>query len=146
MAWSPPRTWNPGETVTAALMNAHVRDNLNYLKSALDSAISRGGALVNSNGITAAVNIIVWRAPFSCTVTKVYGYRVGGTGATINARKNGASNHLSANKSLTSANTWMDGGAVQNTGYSAGDKMEIKIVSVAGSPTQVAVQVDLVIV
>lgn len=31
MAWTIPRTWNPGETVTAALMNAHVRDNLNAL-------------------------------------------------------------------------------------------------------------------
>jgi len=35
-------------------------------------------------------NIIVWRAPFACTVTNVRGYRVGGTGATINARRNGA--------------------------------------------------------
>lgn len=33
MAWSAPRTWSPGETVTAALMNAHVRDNLNVLKT-----------------------------------------------------------------------------------------------------------------
>lgn len=28
MAWTTPRTWVSGETVTAALMNAHVRDNL----------------------------------------------------------------------------------------------------------------------
>ena len=27
MAWTTPRTWVTGETVTAALMNAHVRDN-----------------------------------------------------------------------------------------------------------------------
>ena len=33
MAWTTPRTWSPGETVTAALMNAHVRDNLNVLKT-----------------------------------------------------------------------------------------------------------------
>jgi hypothetical protein len=33
MAWTVPRTWNPGETVTAALMNIHVRDNLNILKT-----------------------------------------------------------------------------------------------------------------
>ena len=36
MAWSPPRTWNPGETVTASLMNAHVRDNFNILKTNVD--------------------------------------------------------------------------------------------------------------
>lgn len=28
MAWTSPRTWVPLETVTAALLNAHVRDNL----------------------------------------------------------------------------------------------------------------------
>jgi hypothetical protein len=32
MAWTTPRTWSPGETVTASLMNAHLRDNLNVLK------------------------------------------------------------------------------------------------------------------
>ena len=29
MGYTTPRTWSAGETVTAALMNAHVRDNLN---------------------------------------------------------------------------------------------------------------------
>jgi hypothetical protein len=33
MAWTAPRTWTTGELVTAAFMNTHVRDNLNYLKS-----------------------------------------------------------------------------------------------------------------
>ncbi len=28
MAWTAPRTWVTGETVTAALMNAHIKDNL----------------------------------------------------------------------------------------------------------------------
>lgn len=37
MAWTTPRTWSPGETVTAALMNAHVRDNMNILKVAVDN-------------------------------------------------------------------------------------------------------------
>lgn len=34
MAWTAPRTWVTGETVTAALMNTHVRDNLTALKAA----------------------------------------------------------------------------------------------------------------
>lgn len=29
MAWSTPRSWTTGEIVTAAMMNSHVRDNLN---------------------------------------------------------------------------------------------------------------------
>jgi hypothetical protein len=107
------------------------------------TTFSRGGTLIQADGLTAAVNIIVWRAPFACTVTAVKGYRVGGTGATVNARKNGTSNHLASAVSLSSADTWTDGGSVQNTAYAAGDKLEIMVVSVAGSPTQVAVQVDL---
>jgi hypothetical protein len=31
MAWTTPRTWVAGELVTAALLNAHLRDNLNAL-------------------------------------------------------------------------------------------------------------------
>lgn len=102
--------------------------------------VSRGGVVLTP---TAAINVIVWRAPFPCTVTNVRGYRIGGTGATINARKNGTDNHLAAAVSLAVADTWTDGGAVQNTAYATGDKMEIMIVTVAGAPTQVAVQVDL---
>ncbi|MCJ7747921.1 MAG: hypothetical protein MUP27_09260 [Desulfobacterales bacterium] len=104
--------------------------------------INRGGTVLSP---TVAINVIVWRAPFACTVTNVRGYRVGGTGATINARLNGASDHLAAALSLTNADEWMDGGAVQNTAYVAGDKLEIMVVTVAGTPTQIAIQVDLTI-
>jgi hypothetical protein len=38
MAWTDPRTWTPGETVTASLMNAHVRDNMNVLKTPMDNS------------------------------------------------------------------------------------------------------------
>ncbi len=142
---TPPKTWNFEEFVGDTEMNLEIRDRFNYLKARLVSAetISRGGVLVNTNGITAGVNIIVWRAPYACTVTNVRGYRVGGSSAWINARKNGTLNHLSANLSLTSVNTWMDGGAVQNTAYVVGDKMEIMITAPVGSPTEVAVQIDL---
>ncbi|OPZ76591.1 MAG: hypothetical protein BWY79_01543 [Actinobacteria bacterium ADurb.Bin444] len=34
MGWTAPRTWVTGETVTAAIMNAHVKDNLTALKAA----------------------------------------------------------------------------------------------------------------
>ena len=137
MTW-PARTWVAGELETATIFNGYVRDPLTDL-----SKFSRGGPIFDTNGLTAAVNLIVWYAPFACTVLNVRGYRVGGTGATVNARKNGASDHLASAKSLTSADTWMDGGAVQNTAYAAGDKLEIMLVTVAGSPTQVDIQVDL---
>jgi len=33
MAWTAPRTWTDGELVNAAIMNPHVRDNLNAIRS-----------------------------------------------------------------------------------------------------------------
>jgi hypothetical protein len=112
--------------------------------SYVTSKFTRGGTLYNSSGITSGANLIVWECPISCSVTNVKGYRVGGTTATINARKNGASNHLASDATIGSADTWVDGGAVQNTGYGPGDKLEIMIVTVGGSPTQVAVQVNYI--
>jgi hypothetical protein len=34
--WTPPRTWNVGELVTAGLLNTHLRDNLEFLKAQID--------------------------------------------------------------------------------------------------------------
>jgi len=93
---------------------------------------------------TAARIYMVWRAPFACTVTNVRAHRKGGTGATINARKNQASDHLSSDLSVTSTDTWMDGGAVQNTGYSAGDDLEMEAASITGAVTELSIQVDFV--
>jgi len=107
-------------------------------------SFSRGGTLVNTVDFLAAINTVVWYATCACTVTNVRGYRVGGTGATVNARRNGADNHLASAVSLTNADTWYDGGAVQNTAYVAGDKLEIMIVGVTGDITQIAIQVDFV--
>ncbi len=127
-------TANAAGVATTLARSDHV-----HLTSFTGMVFSRGATVLNP----AVQNTIVWRAPFACTVTNVRGYRVGGTGATINARRNGTDNHLASALSLTSADTWQDGGAVQNTAYAAGDKMEIMVVTVAGSPTQVAIQVDL---
>jgi hypothetical protein len=38
MAWTTPRTWTTGEIVTAALMNTHLRDNLNVTAPAVMTA------------------------------------------------------------------------------------------------------------
>jgi len=40
MAWTAPRTWAVNEIVTAAIMNGHVRDNLQYLRDIIDAIIS----------------------------------------------------------------------------------------------------------
>lgn len=48
MAWTTPRTWVSGETVTASLGNTHWRDNLNYLYDNL-YGIGRRNAIINSH-------------------------------------------------------------------------------------------------
>jgi len=125
---------------SGVIVNADINASAAIALDKLASIIfTKGGTTLDPTG---AINILTWRAPFACTVTNVRGNRIGGTGATINARKNGADNHLSSALSLTSADTWADGGAVSNTSYAAGDDLEIMIVTVAGTPTQIAIQVE----
>lgn len=42
MAWTAPRTWVAGETVTATLLNAHVRDNLKALTEFVTPTFAAG--------------------------------------------------------------------------------------------------------
>lgn len=54
MAWQVPRTWSPGEMVTAVWLNQELRDNLSYLKTqtdALASAILTLSSQVDSAGV-----------------------------------------------------------------------------------------------
>lgn len=100
-------------------------------------------AVFTDDTAVAPLTVVAWTAPFACTVTAIKGYRVGGTGATVNAYRGTTGTPLrSANLSLTSANTWMDGGAVQNTAFAINDSLLIAVVTVAGTPTQVSVQVN----
>ncbi len=81
----------------------------------------------------------VWEAPWAAEVLNVRAWRRDGTGATINMRKNLTSEHLSSDLSLPAPLTVYDGGTVQNQVYSAGDIMEVRIKSVAGSPKEIAI-------
>lgn len=102
MAWTTPRTWTTSELVTAAIMNAHVRDNFNYLASideANDLANSRTftntsfadlDALTGGSGSLAAcavsvvtgtralVHICAASVSSSGTGTTALGYRISG--------------------------------------------------------------------
>ena len=100
---------------------------------------SRGGTVLNP---ASGQSIMVWRAPFACTVTAVRGHFKGGTSVIYNARRNQTSNHLSSNRTMSTADAWDDAGAVQNTAYAAGDDLEIMIVTVSGSVTECSIQVD----
>jgi exosome complex RNA-binding protein Csl4 len=99
-----------------------------------------------ATGTLAAATYVLWRAPVACKVTAVRAYRVGGSGAVVNAQKNATD--LATDKSITSADTWM-AATLSTTAadlrLAAGDTLKAEIVSVAGSPTALTIQVDVVL-
>lgn len=83
MAWTAPRTWVAAETVTAALMNQHVRDNLKALGDSWVSYTpawtSTGTAPTIGNGsivgasITTGPKTIDWYMTITMGSTTTYG-------------------------------------------------------------------------
>ena len=59
MGWTAPRTWVAGETVTAALMNAHVRDNLlalnGYATKTADESVTSSTTLQNDDHLSYSI-------------------------------------------------------------------------------------------
>ena len=53
MGWTAPRTWVAAEVVTAAIMNTHVRDNLNalngYVRKTADESVTSSTTLQNDD-------------------------------------------------------------------------------------------------
>ena len=62
MAWTTPRTWTTGETVTASLLNTHVRDNLTYLSAvkSFRAYQSAGQAIASSTDTKVSFQTEVW--------------------------------------------------------------------------------------
>ncbi len=112
---------------------------------ALDTKQNRAGAM-----FTLAVPVlapaagifVVWRAPFAAQLSGLRAYRVDGTGATVNARKNGVANHLAVDLSVSVVGAWIDGGSLQDASYAAGDTLEVIFTGVTGGPSQLIVQLD----
>lgn len=107
---------------------------------------SQGGTLSDYvTGITTNGAYMVWRAPFSCSVVALYGYREGGGSAQINAQRTGSSGtalHTGSNIILSTDATWIGAVSVQNTNYNRGDAL--KIIVSGSSNNQIAVQVDFI--
>jgi hypothetical protein len=88
-----------------------------------------------------AVDTIIWRAPFACTVRSVKAYQGGGTSGTVNARKNGTLEHLAADLATT-AGAWADTSTVQNAGYVSTDYLEMRVKTVVGVTTYITIEVS----
>lgn len=102
--------------------------------------LSRGATIIDP----VVSNVVVWRATTTCTVTKISGYRVGGSGATINGRKNGTQALLTSDVALSTEHNWLSSTSVQNQSFVAGDTLELMITGIGASPTQIAIQIDMV--
>jgi hypothetical protein len=60
MSWgSAPRTWTTGEIVTAAMLNAEVRDRMNVLSSALLLPVMQSGQSYGSQGRVTNTGLVV---------------------------------------------------------------------------------------
>jgi hypothetical protein len=55
--WTAPRTWTTGELVTAAILNSHVRDNLEFLKSPPTTVFNADQASDYTTTSTSFVNV-----------------------------------------------------------------------------------------
>ncbi|MCW5252206.1 hypothetical protein [Streptomyces sp. SHP 1-2] len=85
---------------------------------------------------------VIWRAPSPGTITAVRGYRVGGTGLTVNATRNG-SDLLPTDLSLSVADTWLAGPELQGATFDTGDAFAVAVRSVSGAPSAVTIQLDI---
>jgi hypothetical protein len=120
------------------LLQMRLDDGTSYYTLPKQQVFSKGGAIVSP----VARTIVIWRAPFACTVTAVKGYQDVGTGSVVTAY-DGSTDLLSTDITISSAATWQDGGSLAKTAVSAGDSIAIKVVSVSGSPSYLVIQVEL---
>jgi hypothetical protein len=112
---------------------------------------SQGATLIDystGGGISNSGSYMVWRAPFSCSVVALYGYREGGGQAQVNAARSGSSGFAfltGSNLVLTAGNVWSSSlnitGSAAN--FNAGDSLKL-IMSGSSANNQLAVQVDFI--
>lgn len=60
MAWTTPRTWTTGETVTAAMGNEQWRDNASYLKTEADKHVSLDVVTADVEVVNSAAKTALW--------------------------------------------------------------------------------------
>jgi hypothetical protein len=102
MAWSIPRTWVVGEMANAALLNAYVRDNTQYLRDQISCKMSRTGTNQNFANATAGLSVTFDTTEFDT---------LGTMADAVNRRIN-----------LQVAGKYMVGGAVQFAGVNVGHR------------------------
>ncbi len=107
--------------------------------------ITVGGVIDGGGAAVSTGTWIIWRVPFSCTVTAVHAQVDTGTTTVVNAGKGfvgGTTEFCSSDITVDPADAWEAGTVNQNTALVAGDALYIEIVT-AGTATLVTIQVTL---
>lgn len=91
MAWTDPRTWVAGEFVTASLLNTHLRDNLNALKSPPTQVQNVNDTADYSTTSTTFVDVDA--TDVKCTITTAGGRVMVGFCGMVRFDNNAASPH-----------------------------------------------------
>lgn len=109
-----------------------------------------GGTSFTLGGVfkapTEADDVLVWAATFACTVTAVKAWQDEGTGSVVNAFSGSLATpvlFMASDYTILAADTIEDGGTVQNAAVASGDKVYIRLASVAGTPNEVGIQLTL---
>lgn len=146
-------------------VGSSLADKLSLSGGTLTGPLTVGDATISTDGVVTAMGLVLppevttfsigstfpspttttqvtWRAPKPCIVTNVLGYRIGGSGATINAL-NETNDLLATDLSLVTADSWLAAPAIQYATLETGATLSLSIRSVGGSPTSVVIQVEL---
>jgi hypothetical protein len=91
---------------------------------------------------SAAATFSVRRSEIAGTVKKVYAKVTSGTSVTVNVQQDGL-DLRSADLVVTAGAGWTDFGTLQNATLAGGDDITIEIVSVSGTPAEVAFQIEV---
>ncbi|MFE9936310.1 hypothetical protein [Streptomyces hirsutus] len=113
-----------------------------WMDAHVDASLRESSKALVLTAPVAAGSWVIWRAPSPGTITAVRAFRVGGTGVTVNATRNGL-DLLPTDLSVSTAATWLEGPALQGASFEAGDSFAVAVRSVSGAPTAVTIQLDI---
>ena len=117
--------------------------------SIVTTSFSRGGTFYDPYGIAGQAalsqSVMIWRAPFACTATNIYGYIVANSGVTasLTAWNNGRT-MLKTPIQVTGSSIWTppSASALISTSFSIGDTLQIVLLTSSFAATQSAIQID----
>ncbi len=137
--------FTPGQGITITLDTGFEDDGDNEITISANGS----GTPVSMAGVfkapTGADDVLVWLAPFACTLTAIKVWQDVGTGCHVNAFRGSLASpvlFLASDHTIAAADTVEDCGAVQNTTVAIDTKVYIRLVSVSGSPNEVGVQLN----